>query len=408
MFEFAKIGIFVALAGLAVVIVLAPVLLPARESGIRPAAGQAREYLVRMGVVRGGSLEGKTLADAGLGHVRVALLERGDEAFEDAGSDVVLQGGDLLTLRALPDEAVELQQQPGLRHVDSELIRSVSGIESTYYEVVIGSSSPLVGRPVEHMERRYDAAVVAVRRSGADVEDGRRAGLRAGDTLLVLAHSGFEEEWRNRTDFVLVSRLGGPPPTATRHAPIALVVLVGIVALAATGVLPVVEAALAGVGALIVLRVITPNEALRAVNYGILLVIGAAFGLGAAVQESGLADVVADGVVRFLGPLPDAAVIAGLLAVTMALTEIISNTAAAIIAFPIAVGAAAQVGVDPRLMAIGVAVASTSSFVTPIGATVNTMVYGAGGYRFADFARLGLPLALVVLAVTTTVITLLE
>ncbi len=404
MFSFAVIGGPVALTGLLVMVLLGPRLLPERGDALREDERDLREHLVTMSVVPGGPLDGRSVGEANLDHLVITRLDREGRQQEGADSDTVLRGADQVTFRALPEDVVHLQQKPGMENVSSQAMQSVSGMRATYYEAVIGQASPLAGSTVGEMAGRYDAAVVAMRRSGEDfqVKDSRR--IEGGDTLLVLARRGFEDRWRNRTDFLLVSEIGGPPPTATRQAPIALLVVAVIVLLAAFDVLPIAEAALGGVLALVALRILTPGEALRSVDYGVVFLIAAAFGLGAAVKESGLADEIATTLTSALDPFPNFIAIAGLLALTMFLTELVSNTAAAILAFPLAIAAATDLGLDTRVMAIAVAVAASCSFITPVGYQTNTMVYGPGNYRFTDYSRLGLPMAAAVLVVATVMV----
>ena len=153
----------------------------------------------------------------------------------------------------------------------------------------------------------------------------------------------------------------------------------------------------------------SPREALEAIDLSVVLLIGAAFGLGAAVSASGLDATIADFLSRTLGDLADVVLVGVLLAATLVLTELISNSAAAILAVPLAlsVGRAAE-SIDPRLLAIAVGVTAGFSFITPVGYQTNTMVYGPGNYRFADFSRLGLPMALTALVMGTLAVVVLS
>jgi di/tricarboxylate transporter len=155
---------------------------------------------------------------------------------------------------------------------------------------------------------------------------------------------------------------------------------------------------------MILLRVLTPTEARDAVDVNVVVVIAASFGLGGAITESGLADELASQLIVPLGDRGDIGLLLGVLVATIFLTEIITNNAAAVLIFPIALATAAEAGLDPRPFAIAIAVGASCSFLTPIGYQTNTMVYGMGGYRFGDFARVGLPLTLVMILVTLVVV----
>lgn len=184
----------------------------------------------------------------------------------------------------------------------------------------------------------------------------------------------------------------------------ALAAVVALVVLPAAGVLSVLEAALIAAGAVVVGGVLSPREAREAVDFSVLITIGAAFGLGAALEEAGLADDLADGIVTGFDFMGDAGVVLGIVLATMVLTEMITNVAAVALVFPVALEAAAQSGLDPRTMALGVAVAASASFLTPIGYQTNTMVYGPGRYRFTDYLRLGVPMSVLTLVLLTALV----
>jgi di/tricarboxylate transporter len=150
--------------------------------------------------------------------------------------------------------------------------------------------------------------------------------------------------------------------------------------------------------------VLTAAEARSAIDLNIIVLIAASFGVGNAIEMSGLASQIADLVVGPLGEYGDVGLLVGILVSTTLLTELITNNAAAVLMFPIALATAAEAGLDPRGFAIAIAIAASSSFLTPIGYQTNTMVYGMGGYRFADFARVGAPLTVLVLIVATALI----
>jgi len=168
-------------------------------------------------------------------------------------------------------------------------------------------------------------------------------------------------------------------------------------------------AALVGVLVLIVTKVVNPDEALAAIDLSVVVLIGSAFGLGAAVTASGLDETIATWLASSMGGFADVFFVAAILGATLVLTELISNSAAAILAVPIALSVASVAdGVDARLLAIAVGVTAGFSFLTPVGYQTNTMVYGPGSYRFADFTRLGLPMAGTALVVGTAAVLVLS
>ncbi len=179
-----------------------------------------------------------------------------------------------------------------------------------------------------------------------------------------------------------------------------MTLLLAVVGLAATGVFPILQGSLVAAVLLVVTKVLSPLEARRAIDIEVIVVIASAFGLAAAMQSSGLAQTLATGLVDVFGGLGDRGVLLGLVLATVVLTELVTNNAAALLMLPIAVSAATASGLDPRGAAIAVAIAASASFLSPIGYQTNMMVYGPGGYRFGDYARLGWPLTLLVVVVT--------
>jgi di/tricarboxylate transporter len=279
-----------------------------------------------------------------------------------------------------------------------------------YFEAVIGAQSPLVGRTLRDMgfRGRYQAAVLAIHRAGqlVDAKLGTVT-LRVGDTLILVADPGFRDRWRNRLDFILVAEMDATPPTTARGARLVALILVAMVALAALDLVPLLPGALVASLLLIALRVLTPDEALRAVDLEVIGVIAAAFGLAAGVEASGLARAVGHGLVGVFDAFGATGVLLGIVLATMVMTELVTNNAAALLMFPIAIAAAGESGIDPRGVAIAVAVSASNSFLTPIGYQTNTMVYGPGGYRFTDYARLGAPISLASVVIVVGLVPLL-
>lgn len=412
LFELARVGLPLALVGLVPIVVLAPRLLPARRRPREIAAG--RDFVVSMTVDAGGPVHGTTVAEAGLRNLSgVFLVEvvRPDRTIAPVQPTQTLRAGDRLVFAGQVDNVVDLHRMRGLSPAESDatdVLSNGSG-DRSFFEVVIGASSPLAGRTPAEMDfrGRYQAAVLAIHRSGDRIGD--KLGtvrLRPGDTLLLVAGKDFGVRWRDAGDFLLVSRLDAQLPAASRQAPWAVAALIAVVVLPLVGVLSVTRATILAALALVVVGVLRPREARDAIDPNVVLMIGGAFGLGEAVRVSGLADVLADGIIGGLGWAGTAGVIIGLILATMALTELITNAAAVALVFPIALGVATEAGIDVRLLMIGIAVAGSASFLTPVGYQTNTMVYGPGGYRFTDYLRLGIPMSLLtVVGVTAIVLT---
>jgi di/tricarboxylate transporter len=404
MFEISKLGLPIAIACMVVMVVLAPLLLPDRRSAHREAEDEVREFVISMTVESNGPLDGKAVEAGGLRHLQGVYLveiERDGQAIAPVPPTTILLGEDRLTFVGRADTIVDLQAMRGLASAEQQHVGALTTELHSFYEVVVGAASPLVGKTLRDVEfrGRYQAAVVAIHRAGHRVQaklgDVR---LRVGDTLLLLAGPDFRDRWRDRTDFLLVSRLGGAPPSTSRNAWLVGLVALVIVGGASFGVMPILHLSLLGALALVGFGVLTFGEARRAVDLDVIIVIAGAFGLGAAMAVTGLADQLAGTLIGALGFLGPKGVLAGVILATVLLLAFITNNAAAVLMFPIAVSAATGLGLDQRAFAIAVAITASASFLTPIAYQTNLMVYGPGGYRFGDYARLGAPLTAVVVA----------
>jgi di/tricarboxylate transporter len=406
-FELTRVGLPVAVAGLVCVVLLAPVVLPERRPARSELREHAREFAVHMVVVPGGPLDGQAVEAGGLRHLQGVFLveiDRGGELIAPVAPTTVLRGGDRLTFVGRIDLIVDLQNLRGLISAEEKHLAEFD-VRHTFFEVVLGEASTLIGKTLKEAEfrSRFQAAVLAIHRAGQRIE--AKLGsvrLRVGDTLLLIGDPRFQERWRDRNEFLLVSRFGGSPPSVTRKAGVVGLVTLGIVVVAGSGLLPMLQASLLGAVALVAFGVMTAGEARSAVDLDVVIVIAAAFGLGAAMERSGLAGQAARLMVDAFEPLGARGVLLGVTVATVVVTEVITNNAAAVLVFPIAMSTASALGTDPRPFAVAVAIGASMSFLTPIGYQTNMMVYGPGGYRFGDYVRLGAPLTLI--AVITAVL----
>lgn len=404
-FEITKIGLPVAIIGLALIVALSPTLMPIRRSASQASRQEIPEFTIEMIVESGGQLDGMTVEGAGLRNLDGVFLievERVGETTAAVGPDHVLHGNDRLRFAGRVDNIVDLRDLTGLRLAEQTHVDLVDTPGAVHYQAVIGAGSPLSGQTLKEIgfRRRYQAAVVAIHRAGHRME--AKLGdidLRAGDTLLVVSDPDWKQRWSDRQEFLLITPLTGAPRIRSRRAVVVAAVAVGIVAAAATGLLPMVTAALLGAAALVIFGIVSPGEARSSVNLDVIITIGSAFGLAAAMESSGLADQIAGGLVDGLGGLGPTGLLAGVVLATVILNELITNKAAVLLIFPIAVATAASIGADPRGFAMAAAVAAATPFLTPIGYQTNMMVYGPGGYRFTDYLRLGIPLTVTVVAV---------
>jgi len=410
LFEITPTGLAVAVVGVLAMVALVPFLLRDRAAVDESLLETARRFTVAMRVTAGGPLPGKTVAEGGLRNLQGVFLvavERGGE-IEQATPDLRLHSGDTLYFTGDVSRIIDLQAMQGLVSAEQpHLNGTVDGLDASLFEAVVSERSELAGATLRDVgfRARFGAAVLAIHRASEQVP-GKLGSipLRPGDVLLVLAHRDFSTTWRSGSDFSVIAALDEPPPPRPARAWLVSIVFLAMIALTATEVLSLLEASIAAAASMIVLRVISPREARRAVNLNVVLMMALSVPLGSAVASSGLAIEVA----KFLGnvgdPFGDVGLLGAVLIATMILTEPLSNNGAAAVMFPIAVATALDAGLDPRAFVVAVLIGASCSFLTPIGYQTNMMVYGLGGYRFGDFARLGAPLTLITAATTLLVL----
>ncbi|HEX2187412.1 MAG TPA: SLC13 family permease [Longimicrobiaceae bacterium] len=404
MFEISRVGLPVALTGIAFLVLFSQRLLPDRRGPRQQFEEDIREYVVHMRVAPRGPLDGVSVEAGGLRNLQgvfLAEIERGGQVIAPAAPTTVLRGDDRLIFAGRADVIRDLQSMRGLTSTEQPGAPVAEGGSSrSFFEVVVSGASPLVGRTLKEVDfrSRYQAAVLAIHRAGERVR--AKLGevrLREGDTLLLVADPEFGARWRHSSEFLLVAHLGSTPTLSPRKGLLVGLIALAIVVGAGAGLVPILHASLLGALALVASGVLTPWEARSSIEIDVIMVIAASFGLGAAIETSGLAAVLGHGIVEVSSGWGPMGVLFAVTLATVILTELITNNAAAVLLFPIALAAAAQVGADPRPFAFAIAIAASASFLTPIGYQTNTMVYGLGGYRFSDFVRLGLPLTLLVI-----------
>ncbi len=405
LFEIAWVGIPCALIGIAFVVLLSRWLLPDRRSAIGQ-QGDPREYTLEMLVEPMGPIVGKSIEEAGLRslpQLYLAEIDRGGRIIPAVGPQEVLQGGDRLLFVGIVESVVDLHKVRGLIPAPDQLFKlSTPRSRRILLEAVISNSAPLVGKSVREGRFRslYNAVIVAVARNGERIN--KKIGdivLQPGDTLLLEASPEFAQAHRNSRDFFLVSRVANSNPPRHERAFLAFGILVGMVASVTLGWLSMLQAALLAAGLMLLTRCITGGVARRSVDWQVLIVIAASFGLGRALEVTGAAEAIATSLVSLAGGSPFVT-LAIIYLITMVFTELITNNGAAVLMFPIALATATSLGVDFSAFAICIMMAASASFATPIGYQTNLMVYGPGGYRFTDYFRIGIPLNLIMAVIT--------
>jgi di/tricarboxylate transporter len=405
MFDITWVGLPSAVVGMAYLVFFGRWLLPDRRP-VMSDLDDARQYTVEMMVEPGSPLSGKTIEDAGLRHLPNMFLveiERDGAVLPAIGPHQRLRDNDRLVFAGIVDSVVDLQRIRGLVPASDQVFKlGVPRPERCLTEAVVSDSCPLVGKTIREGRFRnvYNAAVIAVARNGERIQ--AKIGdivLRPGDTLLLEAEPGFVDRQHNSRDFFLVSRLPDSRPLRQDRAFIAVGILIGMVVVATLEWMPMLQAALLAAGLLLLTRCITGSAARAAVDWEVLIAIAASFGLGHALEKTGAAQFIAASLIQLAQGDPWVT-LAVVYLVTMLFTELITNNAAAVLVFPIALATSGSLGVSFMPFAIAVMMAASASFSTPIGYQTNLMVYGPGGYRFTDYFRVGVPLNLLLCVVT--------
>jgi di/tricarboxylate transporter len=401
MFDIAWVGLPCALVGSLYLLLFGPKLLPARGSTTAQLS-DPRQYTAEMIVPPGSALIGRSIEQAGLRQLPGCYLveiDRQGTSIMAVGPEETLQANDRLIFAGIVESIRDLQNLRGLVPATNQVFKLDSPrYRRQLFEAVVSNTCPLAGKTIRdgRFRNQYNAVVLAVARGGERIR--RKIGdieLRAGDTLLIEANPGFARQHRDSRDFFLVSAIEDSTPRRHEHSTRALLILAGMVLLAASDATSMLLAAILAAGLMVLTRCCTLAEARNSVDWPVLIVIGASLGLGAAIEESGAADLLAGSVLSAAGSDPYLTLI-GVYFVTWLLTELLTNNAAVALMFPIAIAAAEQLEVNLLPFVMMLMIAGSASFVTPIGYQTNLMVYGPGGYHFTDYVRIGTPLALLV------------
>lgn len=411
LFEIAWVGLPVVAAVLLFLLTAGHWLLPRRASAIA-SYEDVRRYTAEMLVEKDSPLAGRSVEDAGLRQLPGLFLieiDRAGQIIPAVSSHEILQSGDRLVFAGIPDSVVDLLQIRGLVPATDQVFKLGSARQGRcFVEAVLSDSCPLVGKSVREgrFRNRYNAVIIALARNGERIN--RKIGdieLRAGDTLLLESRRSFVEQQRNSRDFLLVSQIGDSHPPNHDRALTAAGIVAGMVLSVTAGWLSMLEAALLASGLMIITGCTDGRVARRAPDWQVLVVIATSFGIGAALEKTGAAGLLAGGLIGLAGG--DAwLTLALVFLATALLTSLATNNVAAVLVFPIALQAAETMDAAPGPFLITLMIAASASFATPVGYQTNLMVFNVGGYRFSDFFRVGLPLTLVVGLVTVAVVPL--
>ena len=407
MFDFAPVGGIAAIAGLAFVALIGWRLIPSREDSASD-VGDVSQYIAELTIPSGSKLIGTRLAEqegpAETADVALIGIIRDGKRLYGRARNTILRDGDALVLEATPDALDEFRTALALAVADerrADLLRA-SGEGVEVIEVVVTETSRLVGRSAQAvgLSWRQNTVLMGIAREGKRItQQVRKTPLRAGDILLLLVPSGAGSD---------VSAWLGTLPLAERGLAVtenekvwlAIGLFAGAVAVASVGLLYLPIALGLVVVAYVLTRIVPLSELYTHIEWPVVVLLGSMIPLGAALEQSGGTELIANSLTTLTDGMPAWAVLTVLMVVTMSLSDVLNNTATTIVAAPVGIEMARQLGVSPDPFLMAVAIAASAAFLTPIGHKNNTLILGAGGYRFGDYWRMGLPLEIIIIAVS--------
>lgn len=395
-FEIAPLGIVNAVIGVLFIFLFRRFLPERTAMASLLGRNETPRYMVEIAIERESAYVGQRALDIkAFNEADSRLLDviRGDASLRREMQDVVIREGDVVVLRSPVRDILGFKQAPGVQSPDGGL-QPLSARSSVLVEILLAPGAAFIGKTLRHLRlrRRYGVYPVALHRRSSNLADRfEYTPLAVGDTLLI---EGAPEDLKRLCDDNDLVNIAMPRERAIRksHAPVAIVTMAGVILLATLGAMPI--AGLAAIGAAIVLvtRCVEADEAFEAVDWRILSLILAMLGVGQALENTGLVELIVGAVAPLLAQAPPIIALALVYLLAMTLTETVTNNAVAIIVTPVAISLAQTLGVDPRPFVVAVMFAASASFMTPIGYQTNTLVYSVGGYKFTDYLRLGTPL----------------
>ncbi len=409
LFEPAYVGVPIAITGFIYLLTIGNRLLPEGVS-IARTFENTREYTIEMMVRPESPLIGKSIENAGLRQLPglfLAEIVRNETILAAVEPTEELLAGDRLIFTGMVNSIVDLQSIQGLEPATDQVFKLDAPRRDRHLvEAAISQTHPLNGKTVKEGEFRnhYGAVILAVSRHGERIN--KKVGditLKTGDVLLMEAPRNFAERYRSSNEYLLVSTLTKNGQPDYKKGWIAWTLLGGMVVVVTMGILSMFQASFLTAGAMLAAGCTRASNARSSIDWQVLIVIASALGIGNAMQVTGAAEVVAGSFIGFAGDNPTLALAATYL-ITWMLTEMITNNAAAVLVFPIAISAAAGLGVEFMPFVMTIIFAASASFATPIGYQTNLMVYGPGGYHFSDFIKVGLPLNLIAGVITVSLV----
>ncbi|MBT2686898.1 anion permease [Bacillus sp. ISL-47] len=404
LFDFSLFGIPLALAGIIYFIAVGFRLLPDRTHSLKMFEDEKENFISKFEVKKDSNLIGKTIIEAMLRNLNqlflIEIIRKGKTIIPDPYEEVI-HGGDILVFSGNPQELIKISELIGLEHLSG--IEENEDKSTLLYEVVISGNSPLINKKIRESQFRskYHAVIVAIKRKGTHITTGiGNIEMKPGDTLLLLAKSDFPKSWSDSEDFYFLSSSDFKRKQSKKDRVIVAAILTGILMGSIFQILPIYQLTMLAAVSLLLLKTITVTEAIKSINWNVIILMGSAIGIGRAVELTGLGQAVAQILAKLQTSLGVIGILIVFYLITLILTEILNNLATAALMFPIGFSISSQLNLDPMMFAIVTAIAASCSFLTPIGYQTNLLVYGPGGYKFTDYLKVGLPLSFICMFIT--------
>ena len=406
-FEITAVGFVGMIAGVAVLLVLGPLLLPNRGPRMGDETRESDIYLTHLTLMASSKYVGRTLAESNIGRrpgVRVVAIQRGTDLYRRDLGNFELAADDQLIVSASPEEITSLAEAPDFR---TGLVGLGGGVETArdkrpadlkVIEAVVSATHPVVGQRLKEIPllSRLRVRVLGIARPhhlpGPSLGETR---VRAGDRLLIAAGPDAAQALQGNVQLTNVGLTTAQSFRRTK-APIAIATLAAVVVGAAGFGLPIEALAVGGVALVLATRCIEPSDAWASLDGSTLVLIFGMLAFGTGLDNAGTVKLIVDTLQPLLGTSSLLVLILLVYGVTSTLTEVITNNAIAVIMTPLAIGLADAAGLDARPLIVAVMFGASASFATPIGYQTNTLVYGAANYRFSDFVKIGVPMNIVV------------
>lgn len=413
MFTLAIVSIPAGIIGILFMTTLGYQLLPSRKTSEDSFNESSKEYLGEVVVEVNSPLIGKTIKEAGFNELNdlylIEIIRSNGERIAPVSPYKKIRESDRLIFSGMISTIVELQNIRGL-HVETGTHLRLEDLENgnaSLVEAVVSHQSSLIHQTIKQSKFRakFGAGVVAVHRNHERIKS-KVADIvfKPGDTLLLIANNDFLNRWSTSTDFYLISPISRPHVVNTNKSWIAIIVLVAMVLLASFNLLSMFKAAMLAVICLFLTQTITFDGVKKHLQFNVLLLIACSIGIGIAIEQTGTAAYIANYFILLTEGIGVIGAIIVVYLLTTLFTEVITNNAAVVLMFPVSLAIAQQLQVDPMAFFVSIAIAASASFATPIGYQTNLIVYGPGGYRFSDYLKVGIPLNILYLLITVTIV----